>query len=265
MKLMQQRTEGRKKQLSESKEAQNRANWLNVAQLFSRMGSATPRQEGIMGVIGAGLEAADQTLPQFAATNAKFRDERRAIQNDIEDDKIDQAQVKLAALEKRASKEQAFKKDQLEKARYEAEQARQRLIEDRTYNLTKQEVESTIANSGKLDDTAIKNLQTIFDKHGYASMVDQKTGFFDGTALGPSASIGREITFENFIRDVEKGYSIDSALERASILRNSLPSIEKIDQYIKDDRPEADQDFADAFFNGDLSIARRYKQLKDKK
>ena len=263
MKLMKERTEGRKEQLSESKEAQTRANWLNVAQLFSRMGSATPRQEGIMGVIGAGLEAADQTLPQFAATNAKFRDERRAIQNDIEDDKIDQAQVKLAALEKRASKEQAFKKDQLEKARYETEQARQRLIEDRTYNLTKQEVEATIANSGKLDDTAIKNLQTIFDKHGYASMVDQKTGFFDGTALGPSASIGREITFENFIRDVEIGYSIDSALERASILRNSLPSKKAVEFVLeKSNDSSIVNEFANKYFDGDMAIVNRYLGLK---
>jgi hypothetical protein len=263
MKLMKERTEGRKEQLSESKEAQTRANWLNVAQLFSRMGSATPRQEGIMGVIGAGLEAADQTLPQFAATNAKFRDERRAIQNDIEDDKIDQAQVKLAALEKRASKEQAFKKDQLEKARYEAEQARQKLTEDRTYNLTKQEVEATIANSGKLDDTAIKNLQTIFDKHGYASMVDQKTGFFDGTALGPSASIGREITFENFIRDVEIGYSIDSALERASILRNSLPSKKAVEFVLeKSNDSSIVNEFANKYFDGDMAIVNRYLGLK---
>ncbi len=132
MKLMKDRTEGRKKQLGESKEAQNRANWLNVAQLFSRMGSATPRQEGIMGVIGAGLEAADQTLPQFAATNAKFRDERRAIQNDIEDDKINQAQVKLAALEKRADKEHKMYVEERDEARYDEARFYDRYEKDST-------------------------------------------------------------------------------------------------------------------------------------
>ena len=265
MKLMQQRTEGRKKQLSESKEAQTRANWLNVAQLFSRMGSATPRQEGIMGVIGAGLEAADQTIPQIAATNAKFRDERIAIQNDIEDDKIDQAQVKLAALEKRATKERAFQREELEDFRYEQSRADKLFQENRVYDLTKQEVEGKIANDQVLDVTDIKNLQGIFDNQHYNEHYNPESGFFDGKALGAEGSLGRSIVFETFLDSINQGSSVSYALSMASSFKNRLPSIEKINQYKKDDRPEADQDFADAFFNGDLSIARRYKQLKDKK
>ena len=94
-------------------------------------------------------------------------------------------------------------------------------------------------------------------------MVDQKTGFFDGTALGPSASIGREITFENFIRDVEKGYSIDSALERSSILRNSLPPKKAVELLLEQSNDSSIvNEFADKYFGGDMNIVNRYLGLK---
>ena len=204
MKLMQQRTEGRKKQLSESKEAQNRANWLNVAQLFSRMGSATPRQEGIMGVIGAGLEAADQTLPQFAATNAKFRDERRAIQNDIEDDKINQAQVKLAALEKRADKEHKMYVEERDEARYDEARFYDRYDKDRTYRLAVDELEATLAATGledpKTTSTIIKNFDELI--LGATVSADGVRTFFDGSPVDDVSLEKRNDVLELYMADV---------------------------------------------------------------
>ena len=187
------------------------------------------------------------------------------IQNDIEDDKIDQAQVKLAALEKRATKERAFQREELEDFRYEQSRADKLFQENRVYDLTKQEVEGKIANDQVLDVTDIKNLQGIFDNQHYNEHYNPESGFFDGKALGAEGSLGRSIVFETFLDSINQGSSVSYALSMASSFKNRLPSIEKINQYKKDDRPEADQDFADAFFNGDLSIARRYKQLKDKK
>ena len=204
MKLMQQRTEGRKKQLSESKEAQNRANWLNVAQLFSRMGSATPRQEGIMGVIGAGLEAADQTLPQFAATNAKFRDERRAIQNDIEDDKINQAQVKLAALEKRADKEHKMYLEERDEARYDEARFYDRYDKDRTYRLAVDELEATLAATGLEDPNTTAKIMENFEEFVLGSTVsgDGVRTFFDGSAVDDVSLEKRNDILELYTADV---------------------------------------------------------------
>ena len=39
---------------------------------FARLGSATPKGEGISGVIGAGLEAAEETLPQAIQTKRDY-------------------------------------------------------------------------------------------------------------------------------------------------------------------------------------------------
>jgi len=204
MKLMKDRTEGRKKQLGESKEAQNRANWLNVAQLFSRMGSATPRQEGIMGVIGAGLEAADQTLPQFAATNAKFRDERRAIQNDIEDDKINQAQVKLAALEKRADKEHKMYVEERDEARYDEARFYDRYDKDRTYQLAVDDLEATLAATGLEDPKTTEKIMENFEEFVLGSTVsgDGVRTFFDGSAVDDVSLEKRNDILELYTADV---------------------------------------------------------------
>ena len=204
MKLMKDRTEGRKKQLGESKEAQNRANWLNVAQLFSRMGSATPRQEGIMGVIGAGLEAADQTLPQFAATNAKFRDERRAIQNDIEDDKINQAQVKLAALEKRADKEHKMYVEERDEARYDEARFYDRYDKDRTYQLAVDDLEATLAATGLEDPNTTAKIMENFEEFVLGSTVsgDGVRTFFDGSAVDDVSLEKRNDILELYTADV---------------------------------------------------------------
>ena len=185
MELMKKRTEGRKEQLTESKDAQTRANWLNVAQLFSRMGSATPRQGGIMGVIGAGLEAADQTLPQFAATNAKFRDERKSIQNDIEDDKIDQARVKLGALEKRASKEHSFQREELADIRFEEAKKTEELRFNKNYEQKEKEIDSALAAAGVLDINDITKIDALTKVRHFGGTFNAQGNvvFADGEAL----------------------------------------------------------------------------------
>ena len=185
MDLMKKRTEGRKGQLTESKEAQTRANWLNVAQLFSRMGTATPKQGGLMGVIGAGLEAADQTLPQFAATNAKFRDERKAIQNDIEDDKIDQAQVKLGALEKRASKEHSFQREEIADIRFEEAKKTEELRFNKNYEQKEKEIDSALAAAGVLDINDITKIDALTKVRHFGGTFNAQGNvvFADGEAL----------------------------------------------------------------------------------
>jgi hypothetical protein len=212
MKLMKDRTEGRKKQLSESKEAQNRANWLNVAQLFSRLGSATPRQEGIMGVIGAGLEAADQTLPQFAATNAKFRNERREIQNDIEDDKINQAQTKLNALEKRAKKEHDLYIEERDERRFKRAEIRQRLVEDRAYQVDIADYNLKVIEANLEDPAVTKQMYQNFDELILGATITEAGGktFIEGKALTTEGNTARLALIKKYIQDV-KNPEIDEA------------------------------------------------------
>ena len=212
MKLMKERTKGRKKQLSESKEAQNRENWLNVAQLFSRLGSATPRQEGIMGVIGAGLEAADQTLPQFAATNAKFRNERREIQNDIEDDKINQAQTKLNALEKRAKKEHDLYIEERDERRFKRAEIRQRLVEDRAYQVDIADYNLKVIEANLEDPAVTKQMYQNFDELILGATITEAGGktFIEGKALTAEGNTARLALIKKYIQDV-KNPEIDEA------------------------------------------------------
>ncbi len=74
-KLIEGREEANRKLLEQSQDAQTRAQYGNLAQFFARLGTATPQSEGISGVLGAALGAADQTLPEVMATNEKFRGE----------------------------------------------------------------------------------------------------------------------------------------------------------------------------------------------
>ena len=228
MKLMKDRTKGRKKQLGESKEAQTRENWLNVAQLFSRLGSATPRQEGIMGVIGAGLEAADQTLPQVAATNAKFRNERKEIQNAIEDDKIGLAQTKLNSLEKRASKEQAFQRQELEDLRFEENKKTEELRFNKSYDQKERELNATISKAGALDINDEKNIDALIKTRYYGGSInaDGNLIFAEGESLDKFGNdiAGALSQITGNIMETE-GISFNSAQPFISNIKNKIDGV----------------------------------------
>lgn len=61
-----------------------------MAKFFARLGTASPQTGGIQGLVGAGLQAAEETAPDVIATQtaAKARaDERRAKAEEREDKK----------------------------------------------------------------------------------------------------------------------------------------------------------------------------------
>jgi len=227
-KLMAERTEGRKKQLTESTEAQTRANWLNVAQLFSRMGTATPKQGGIMGVIGAGLEAADQTLPQIAATNAKFRDERKEIQNAIEDDKIGVAQAKLNKLEKRAAKEKAFQREELEDLRFKENKKTEELRFNKSYDQKERELNATISKAGALDINDEKNIDALIKTRYYGGSInaDGNLIFAEGESLDKFGNdiAGALSQITGNIMETE-GISFNSAQPFISNIKNKIDGV----------------------------------------
>ncbi len=62
-----------------NKEEYNRQQYGNLAMFFARLGTASPKQGGIAGVLGAGLEAAEQTLPEASATRAAYKKSKDGI------------------------------------------------------------------------------------------------------------------------------------------------------------------------------------------
>jgi len=65
-----------------AKDAMQRQQYGNLAQFFARLGTASPKQEGLAGVLGAGLEAADATLPQAMQTQQAYQDRLAALRGD---------------------------------------------------------------------------------------------------------------------------------------------------------------------------------------
>jgi len=65
-----------------AKDAMQRQQYGNLAQFFARLGTASPKQEGLAGVLGAGLEAADATLPQAMQTQQAYQARLAALRGD---------------------------------------------------------------------------------------------------------------------------------------------------------------------------------------
>jgi len=60
------------------KDAYTRQQYGNLAQFFARLGTTSPKQAGLAGLVGAGLQAADETLPQAMQTRQDY-DTRRDV------------------------------------------------------------------------------------------------------------------------------------------------------------------------------------------
>ena len=65
-----------------AKDAMQRQQYGNLAQFFARLGTASPKQEGLAGVLVAGLEAADATLPQAMQTQQAYQDRLAGLRGD---------------------------------------------------------------------------------------------------------------------------------------------------------------------------------------
>ena len=59
--------------------------YLNMAKFFARLGTASPRKEGIMGLIDAGLQVAPESLDAMAATNDKIQKRKEEIEDKSSD------------------------------------------------------------------------------------------------------------------------------------------------------------------------------------
>ena len=66
-------------------EERRREQYMNMAKFFARLGSASPRKEGLMGLIDAGLQVAPESLDAMAATNDKIKKRREEIEDKSSD------------------------------------------------------------------------------------------------------------------------------------------------------------------------------------
>ena len=64
---------------ADASDAYSRQQYGNLAQFFARLGTATPTSSGIGGLLGAGLQAADETLPQAMQTRKAYDDSLESI------------------------------------------------------------------------------------------------------------------------------------------------------------------------------------------
>ena len=211
-KLIQARTETNKGLIDESKEAQNRETWLNVAQLFSRMGTATPKQGGILGVIGAGLEAADQTLPQFAATNTKYRNEQTAIKKDMDNNNIKAAEAKINKLEKRSEKDHRKYIEERDESRYKKDQLQKRLDSDRTYELAVATFNQDALLANVEDPSVTGQIIKNFDTSILGAIITESGGitYIEGKAISEAGNAARLDLLKKYIQDV-KNPEVDEA------------------------------------------------------
>ena len=76
-------------------EERTRAQWANLAQLFSRIGTATPRMEGLSGVLDVAMREAPESIKEMQAINKEIRERREAIQDKREDLKSIQVKEEL--------------------------------------------------------------------------------------------------------------------------------------------------------------------------
>ena len=83
----------------------NQEQWANVASFFARLGAASPRKGGIMGIVDVALQVAPDTIEAMGKTNAKIK----AAREDIEDKQMsletilrkEELGMKLSAVERK--------------------------------------------------------------------------------------------------------------------------------------------------------------------
>ena len=230
-KLIAARQDANRKLLEDSKDAQTRAQYGNLAQFFARLGTATPKQEGFAGVLGAGLEAADATLPEFMATNEKYRNERIAIQKDLDNNKVEAAQNKLNTLQNRAARDHQNYVFERDEARYEKESIAERLDKDRTYRLGVSQLEADIAKLNMDDPSDLKTIIDNFDSvaMGATTLENGEKVFFDGTPFDAKSLKKRNDILQLYIKDVkDPAVSTEEALANIQLRWNTYEGIEDL-------------------------------------
>jgi hypothetical protein len=148
----------------------NREQWANVASFFARLGSASPRKGGIMGVLDVALQEAPETIEKMGNTNKAIK----ARREEIEDKQIDLETI--------------LRKEELGMKLSGAERREKRRVQDKIEE-----------NTDKLYDLEVEKLQAeidanlaidpikITDLNGLTKLLNEATGVKisnDGSIIG---------------------------------------------------------------------------------
>jgi len=118
-----------------------RDQYANLASFFSRMGTATPRRGGLLGVVDAAMQVGPESISAMKETNKEFRDRRESLEDKREDIKLISMKEDLGMT--------LSKRDRRIKADAVKESKRQF---DELYKIKKEEVEIARINANIPDD-----------------------------------------------------------------------------------------------------------------
>jgi hypothetical protein len=74
--------------LAKIDDERTRDQYANLASFFSRMGTATPRRGGLLGVVDAAMQVGPESISAMKETNKEFRDRRESLEDKREDIKL---------------------------------------------------------------------------------------------------------------------------------------------------------------------------------
>jgi len=176
----------------------NQEQWANVASFFARLGAASPRKGGIMGIVDVALQVAPDTIEAMGKTNAKIKETRE----DIEDKKMD--------LETILRKEELGMK--ISKFELREKRRMQDKIEENADDLLSLEEKKLQA---EIDATLAIEPAKIADLNGVTKLLNEATGVKiskDGNIIGGVALKGKARAELNLI----------IVRARASVMNNGL-------------------------------------------
>jgi hypothetical protein len=157
--------------------------YANLASFFARMGTATPRKGGLLGVVDAALQAAPESIDAMKATDKEFRDRRENLEDKREDIKLISMKEDLGmTLSKR---DRRIKSDAVKESKRQF---------DKLYKIKEEEIKiarETAALPVDIKDAYLNNIQQrpkefLEDYKGYKSedgsiIINMRDGSISGT------------------------------------------------------------------------------------
>tara|TARA_R110000803_G_scaffold72272_1_gene135876 strand:+ start:1 stop:1755 length:1755 start_codon:yes stop_codon:yes gene_type:complete len=191
-----------------------RAQYNNMAQFFARLGSASPRKEGILGLIDVGLQVAPESLDKMKATNEKAVTAANALidkQDDLNRIKLkEDLGIKLSRNERKIAEEKVKREvGQFEESlnfKYKELDSKTRAAIAKAIN--DGGLKASDFNSVKGTIEAMSGKSFIKDKNGNYSKVDgieltdgqtQQINSLMGEALATLADVGNLSDFNSGI------------------------------------------------------------------
>ena len=195
-----------------------RAQWGNVAKFFARLGTATPRMEGLSGVVDAALREAPESLNAMNAVNKEIRQRKESIQDQREDIKTLQLKEKLGLVLSTTERKRLRKKEDLLQKNTE----RSLELEKERVDIAKITAEAALIDAGITDEI----------KAGFYTNVDNYVNDFTKDFSALTGKDGKPLIIKGEIKDKNLKLEIQALKAEAVTLMAKLGSH---DAFIKEE------------------------------